>query len=458
MADTDVETDDPLHVATFQADVTPSIGAPVTYGTVEAIDDPLSCRGVVLLAGGLPIVLAAVDWIGNANGGHDAWRFALADAAGTAPERVAVHAVHQHEAPMFDADAEALLLAHGVEGEGIDAAFAREAIRRSAASLREAAADPERVTHAGVGTATVERVASNRQLLGADGTCVHFRASSEPDARWREAPEGLVDPRLRMLSFWNGEEPLAALSYYATHPQSYYRNGRVTCDVPGIARDRHEASADVFRVHFTGAAGNVAAGKYNDGSEERRPVLADRVAGAMDDAWVATERTPVAAGDVGWSVERVALPPAERFERADLPMERSALVGALADEPDRDAARALAWLRRCEAGHRIDLPRLRVGDARVLHLPGEPFVEYQLAAARWRPDLTVATAGYGDYGPGYVGTRAAYPKGGYEVPGSSLVAPDVEEVLTEAMRSLLDAGNATLVPSDVTAEKPRLDR
>jgi hypothetical protein len=70
----------------------------------------------------------------------------------------------------------------------------------------------------------------------------------------------------------------------------------------------------------------------------------------------------------------------------------------------------------------------------------------------------VATAGYGDYGPGYVGTRAAYPKGGYEVPGSSLVAPDVEEVLTEAMRSLLDAGDATLAPSDVTAEKPRLDR
>jgi len=31
-------------------------------------------------------------------------------------------------------------------------------------------------------------------------------------------------------------------------------------------------------IHFDGAGGNVAAGKYNDGSKETRPVLAQRLA------------------------------------------------------------------------------------------------------------------------------------------------------------------------------------
>jgi hypothetical protein len=41
-----------------------------------------------------------------------------------------------------------------------------------------------------------------------------------------------------------------------------------------------------------------------------------------------------------------------------------------------------------------------------LHLPGELFVEYELAAQAMRPDRFVAVAGYGDYTPGYIGTEA----------------------------------------------------
>jgi len=47
-------------------------------------------------------------------------------------------------------------------------------------------------------------------------------------------------------------------------------------------------------------------------------------------------------------------------------------------------------------------------------------------------------AAYGDYGPGYIGTAAAYPEGGYETgPTASSVAPEVELVLLSAMRNVL---------------------
>jgi len=92
---------------------------------------------------------------------------------------------------------------------------------------------------------------------------------------------------------------------------------------------------------------------------------------------------------------------------------------------------------RCKAGHAIDIACLRVGESRVLHIPGELFVEYQLAAKKMRPDLHVAMTAYGDYGPGYIGTRVAYSEGGYETsPRASNVAPEVEPVLLEAMQRL----------------------
>ena len=74
----------------------------------------------------------------------------------------------------------------------------------------------------------------------------------------------------------------------------------------------------------------------------------------------------------------------------------------------------------------------------MLHLPGELFVEYQLAAQKLRPDLFVAMAAYGDYAPGYIGTEVAYSQGGYETgPKASLVAPSVEGVLMDAINKLM---------------------
>jgi hypothetical protein len=55
------------------------------------------------------------------------------------------------------------------------------------------------------------------------------------------------------------------------------------------------------------------------------------------------------------------------------------------------------------------------------------------------PGKFVAMAAYGDYGPGYIGTRIAYGQGGYETGRVSRVAPEVETVLLNAARKLLQA-------------------
>ena len=97
-----------LHLATFSAAVTPPIGHPLCGGWIEparAIDDPLRALGVVLMGPSSPVVLCAVDWCGIRNDANLAWRQALAKAAHTRPERVAVQCVHPHNAPFADTEA-----------------------------------------------------------------------------------------------------------------------------------------------------------------------------------------------------------------------------------------------------------------------------------------------------------------------------------------------------------------
>jgi hypothetical protein len=279
-------------------------------------------------------------------------------------------------------------------------------------------------------------VASNRRIFGPDGKVRAVRYTATPDPKLRAEPEGTIDPLVSLVSFWNTNRPVAVLSYYATHPQSYYRTGIPNPDFPGLARFlRQLAVPQALHVHFNGAGGNLGAGKYNDGAPENRRLLAERLADGMKRAWEATQRRPLTAADVGWRVEAVALPVSKHLDEAKLVAE---LKGRTAPFLTRGEASRLAWLRRCQAGHRIEIGCLSLGEARVLHLPGELFVEYQLAAKAERPGRFTALAAYGDYGPWYVGTERAYAEGGYETePRSSNVAPEEEHVLLGAIRTLL---------------------
>lgn len=427
-----------LRVGSFDVDASPPVGSPLAYDPVKGIQTPLSCRGIVLTGAGKPIVLCVLDWIGISNGGQTAFREGLAEAAGTTPRRVAVHTVHQHDAPRCDFAAEELLSEYRLGGVGFDPEFARDVISRAAAAVKVALDGAQPVTHLGLGVGIVEKVASNRRILGPDGKVKYTRWTATKDPKIRAFPVGKIDPELKMISFWNGTEAQAALTYYATHPQSYYRTGLANPDFPGLARNARQEETGVPHIHFNGAGGDIGAGKWNDGSKENRQVLADRVAAGMKRAWENTERLPLSAADVEWRVEPVVLPVAEH-------MDEEALMKKVRDEnadpQDRwYAAKNVIWLRRCQRGDTIDISCLALKDARVLHLPGELLIDYQLAAQQFRPDLFVAMAAYGEYAPGYIAPEIAYGQGGYEAsPGASKVAPAVEGVLKAAMRKLLDA-------------------
>lgn len=423
----------PLGISTFDVDATPPIGSHLTYDSmVNSWDLGLRAKGFVLTGAGKPIVVCSVDWIGISNDSQDEFKTALANAAGTTPERVALHAIHQHDAPTSDFGAERILIAAGLKPLSFEGSFSREVIHRLAVALKGSLAKAQPITHLGLGSARVYKVSSNRRIIGTNGLVRASRTSATKDSAIRAEPEGLIDPMVSLISFWNKDKPVAVLSYYATHPQSYYRTGVANPDFPGIARFmRQLAVPDALHIHFNGAGGNITAGKYNDGSKVNRLILAQRLADGMKRAWDSTKREPIDATKVAWAIEPITIPLKDDLISMEQKMKTETPV-FLANNMSK-----LVLLRRQEAGKKIDLTCLKLGSARIVHLPGEPFIEYQLAAKAFRKDLFVAVAGYGDYAPGYICNEEGYRQGGYEAGQASAANPKIEKTLMEAIQKLL---------------------
>lgn len=424
-------------IAVFSVDVTPPLGHPLCagwYPPATGITDRLMAKGILLAGKEKPVVLIALDWAEISNYEHFRWRKAIADAVGTDPERVAVHCTHAHNSPWPDREAQTVLDELGFPDLIMKGTFCEEARNRVAAAAKAAQAQLKPCTDISTGQATVKEVASNRRILGADGKVKAVRWTKTKDPAVRAEPEGVIDPVLRSLTFWNGNEKMAVLHFYTVHPTSFDGDGLVTPDFTGLAREQRQAEdGGVPHLYFTGCAGNITAGKYNDGDPIHRPTLTKRVYEAMVASEQSARRRPL--GDWGWSSQAVHLPP-----RADL---RESELAELIRNPETiraeksRAALIIAYLRR--ANLPVQIGCLRLGpDAFILSLPGESFIEYQLGAQARRPGEWVATASYGDLGPGYIPLAVSYDQGGYE-PKDAFVSGGAETVMRQAIEAVLPA-------------------
>ncbi len=410
-----------LRAAAFACDATPPAGQPnIWVEPVSEVLDPLWCKGVVLEQGGQRVVLAALDWCGAGGATYDRFCAALAHGAAASRRNVWLHTVHQHAAPYIVEDAYPILLAARPRALRMSERYLRLVAERLARGAAAAAASLEEVTAIGTGKAEVERVASARRLL-ADGRIVTRFSSTARNPELAGLPEGDVDRELRCVGLMGSGSPVAWLMFYATHPQTFCCDGRVSADFVGAARAAVEREAGAPVIYFTGCAGDVTVGKYNQGSEEQRRELASRLADGM-------RRAIRSAGWTGIT--------AMRWQTVPLALEAKP-AGPLPEPPATDAeayraaiTAAFARRRRALAAH-----ALRLGPARIVLLPGEPLLFLQRAVQAEARDEFACAAGYGDISPGYLCRDEDFRLGGYE-PGASNVLPGAEAKLLEAVRQL----------------------
>ena len=413
-------------VATFEADATPFLGEPLIWTTpAKQILDPLRAKGIVIEQDSKRYVLVSVDWCGIGGELFVKLRAAIARGAGTPESNVALHTIHQHTAPYIDGDGYRLLAAAHRPALGLSPKFQKALETRLESAVRQSIKRLQAFDQVGTGEAKVDRVASARRITGPDGKQITRWSSSAKTPELAAYPEGPIDPFVRTITFARAGKPLVRLHFYATHPQTFCCDGRVTADIVGAARDAVEKADKTFQIYFTGAAGDVTMGKYNDGSEAKRTQLAGRLEQGLMASITATTLHP--AGAVTW-----------RQKDFDPPRKPMQTLYWTTGKPSRDdldcrSANEAAFILRKRP---LSIQFLDLGAAKVVFLPGEPMLEFQKFARSLEPDQFVAVAGYGEISPGYVCTDEAHSQGGYE-PSASYTSSGTEPALKEAIRAIM---------------------
>jgi hypothetical protein len=365
---------------------------------------------MVLDDGTKRLVLCALDLASFGGAAREETTLRLAEAAGTTPELVSIHCLHLHDAPSVgckeDLQTEEARRRQHDWWNRVMTRLLREA-EHAQHTLRP-------IAQIGVGEARVHQCASNRRLVGPTGSVVHHRWSKNNPPEVQAWPVGIIDPMLRTITCWDGENELVlTMSYYNSHPQSADGRGLLSGDSVGEAlrllRERYPSAAHMY---FTGCGGDITYGKYSTSDLENNiRIFGARLADGMTRAIVQSQCARRAVNRFAWTTTTWLLPFCE------IPYK------------DREVSAPLT-------GQLSRLSLLELGPARVLHGMGELFVAYQLYAQALRPDEFIAFATFGDPLQTYVPTAQAFSEGGYEV-DTSHTTVDAEARLKEGIARLL---------------------
>ena len=75
----------------------------------------------------------------------------------------------------------------------------------------------------------------------------------------------------------------------------------------------------------------------------------------------------------------------------------------------------------------------------MIQLPGEIYVEYQLAAHAMRPDSFILVAGFGESAPGYLPTEKNWREIDSNLGDWSWINPGSEKPMLDAIRRVISA-------------------
>ncbi len=287
-----------LTLATFDTEVTIPLGHPCMGGGIapaKEIVDPLFAYGFVLSGVGKPVVFLAARLVRNPQRRYDTFREKVAKAVDTDPVRVMLCALHQHDAPIVDVEAQQLLGKAKAKSAIADLAFFDKVVSRVADAAKACLKNADPITHIGTGEAKVEKgrlepAIPRRGRQGALQPHVGDARREDPGRRRRHHRPAVEDAQ-----FLERRHTVAWRFRLRDAPDEFlrqgWRNGRFHW--LGACKRRQADTPGTVQMYASGCSGNVTAGKYNDGDPNNRPILADRTRNAMSVAWKATKKTAV---------------------------------------------------------------------------------------------------------------------------------------------------------------------
>lgn len=445
----------PLRAGAARADITPEPGIQLAgdigrYRPTEEIRDRLYCNALVLETGEQRVCLLSCDLLGVSNYWADKLRGATGELLGIPQAAVALHAVQNHASPtlghFFVKDECSLIPPEYPWLRGGDERYNGPTVECCLAAVTEARDNLQSVTMA-MGRGTDGRVAFNRRFIMRDGSARCHPPNCDPDIAHVEGP---MDPEVGVVTF-TGEQNqvVAALLHHTCHPCHGYPHRYVIGDWPGAWSElmRRECGESCVPLVVNGCCGNIHHTNHIDPdrvSEYRAMAgkLMETTSRVMQTGMRVAKATPLAYGQTALSLplrlltDEVVAAARDIVDAHPEPM----WLDEVKTRVDWDWVYAVATLDledtqaknpRCD----YEIQGFRIGDLAVATLMGEPFVEGQLRIKLASPAPQTMVAHFCNGFAGYVPTREALERGGYETRTAnwSKFQPDaLEQIITAA--------------------------
>ena len=425
-----------LKAGVFNVDVTPEIGGPIAFGINKKTDSPIFIRGVIIDDSKKRIVLASCDFLYIWGNAYEQMKKVIAKAAGTVPQKVLLHSVHQHDSINIAIELNDIHKKYiGIEVTPL--AYYKKINEDMENAVAKAVRKMKTVKNLASAERRISGLASNRRLLDKNGKVHAMRWSMCHNPELQSEATGVIDPMLRSIAFIGGnDKPLAVMHFYASHPMTAYGRNMCSADVPGVALEyvKKHYDENVSHIYFTGCGGNITFGKYSlENKEKSLKFLGKRLGKEILENCRQLEKKKI--GSIALKNSSFELP-----LKAELNEKK--LLEKIEKTEDRHVLILLSTLletvRNWEKWKNLNITRLSIGeDIHILSLPSETVIEYQLYAQELVPEKFLACAAYANSSYGYIPTAKMYSEGGYEPGGASITTIDAEAAMKKAIYETL---------------------
>lgn len=444
-----------MHVGYGKVDISPELGIQGRVGITHFLNvpgDPVAVQALYFSQGMGEVLQLTADVVGITGETLEAIRERVSRVTGIASDQIIISATHTHASPWVWTQQAREARKLGIEF--LDEDWFNHFLKAFEDAARDAKASA-RETLLKVGTAEVERVASNRLEYG-------WRSSWTEDPEKRAQPVGSIDPQVRVLALCDPEGRVrTVVTNYACHPTAF-GGGEVpfaSPDYPFFAERRlsRKLGYPVSLIYWMGCAGDVNTGKFcAEGSDEEVAGfgvrLGDAVLEALEHAEVLEgplevhrEKHAFAVGD--W-MSTLEVAKKDFLEKGAPLVERLQAEDSLVYEDYHEWRMALKHLDFCqnlvEGKMPVELIRFRIGPLAILFVPGEWFHRIGLSLAPCRPQVAEQVPGawittLADFDLNYIPDPESFPR--HEWYG---VSPRIRILSDEGIRDMIEASRDLL--------------
>ena len=436
---------EPLLVGWASRKITPTV--PVTLAGYfgirmwQGVLDDLFARALVFRQGGAMAAIIQFDLVTVEKEFAAEVRQAVSNVEGLKPENILCTATHTHTAPQIRLSEPESNPQYNV----FAVARAADAVREAAANLRAG-----QILH---GMARDDRFAFNRRYWMKSGRVITNPPRPNPEI---DRPEGPTDPEIPLLGVAVDGQVRVLLANIVNHTDTI-SGCDVSSDWPGFFRRRLEArlGPGSMAMALIGTAGNINHFDVSRGGAQCDYGVAttigegcaDSVEAALGDLKPASsQRLAVARGlcqtgprELSDSQIAEARDLCAKYADVEIGAPTSEDLAKNAPSVLKYMAEKLLAVAADRDDRRFEILAMRLGDALLVSLPGEPFVEIGLKIrqelAAGRPAMVVS---HGNASPGYIPNRFNFERGGYEtVPASSPNSVQTADRLIETVSSVL---------------------